>query len=176
MEDNFKWMGNYLHKSFSLSDREEKTLLECARWLQEEGYFHPKGYLCGVDFFRTETDLCLSEMNTRWTGGHIPARLVDKLAMGSADVYFIADRFSPDKLKMFQTFVDNNLYHPGAKVSDFKVLPLGIVPLYTDDDGSKISKVLMMVIGNIHAYTEAKNCVFGEGDLPRANIIIAKMS
>jgi len=164
------WVGNHLQKDISLSKSQEETLLRCAKWLQDEGYSHPNGYLCGANFFLSDDDLKVIEINGRWTGGQVVKRIQKKLAVGAKDVYAFIDKLSPKKFEDYKNFMSEHLYTVGEQVDSFKVLPLGFNPFI---EKGEFLLLWVMVIGNMQDFIKAKEKVFGEGELPTSEKVAA---
>lgn len=169
------WVGNHLQKDIKLSKKQQEVLLRCAKWLQSNGYGHPNGYICGADFFLSDNDLRVIEINGRWTGGQVVERVQKKLGVGTEDIYAFLDKLSPAKMKEYREFVDKHLYKVGEEVGAFKVFPLGINPYVEQDQGKEFLMLWIMVIGDIEAFTVAKEKVLGSAELPTSNQIAAKV-
>lgn len=170
---NGMWVGNHLQKDLSVSEKQKEVLLRCAKWLQDEGYSHPNGYICGADFFLGNNDLQVIEINGRWTGGQATERVQKKLGIGSEDVYAFMDKVSPNRMKECQKFVREHLYTVGAEVNSFKIFPVGISPHIEREKESEFIMLSIMVIGDIQAFTTAKEKALGTEELPTSHLVAA---
>ena len=163
------WVGNYISDAVTLTQAQARTLIQVGEFVRREGYSAPEGLNCGIDFFISDDDIRIIEINARWTGGLLPAEMARRLRLGSSDAVASFDTVSVDRLADYLAFVDNHLF--GEAEGAFSVAPLGFSPYLHHADGHSRVHVWQLTIGDYEAFKASKDRILGADELPVASTI-----
>lgn len=163
------WVGNLIGGSVTLDPAHEAVLLKVGEYVREQGYGSAEGYNCGIDYFISDEEILITEINARWTGGLFPARMTRALGLGGTDVVAFFDIVSLDGLGRYLDFHDRHLHPAGGGA--FSSIPLGFSPYPFPMAGRKMVYVWQMVAGDLEAFKAAKQQALAPGDLPTADNI-----
>ncbi|MDA0273591.1 MAG: hypothetical protein O3C68_10115, partial [Proteobacteria bacterium] len=70
------WVGNLIGPDVILTEEHRQALIRIGEYARQQGYTSPEGYNCGVDYFISDDDFKVTEINARWTGGLFPAEMI----------------------------------------------------------------------------------------------------
>lgn len=160
------WVGNLIGASVPLTAEQEAILLKVGEYARELGYVDANGLNCGIDYFISDDETLVIEINARWTGGLFPAEMTKRLGLGDTDVVAFFDTVTVESLPRYQAFVAEHLYpQDGA----FANVPIGFSPFPLQVDGREVVFVWHMVVGDLDAFKLAKRGALGAGDMPTAD-------
>ncbi|MEM7016249.1 MAG: hypothetical protein AAF512_02780 [Pseudomonadota bacterium] len=163
------WVGNYINRGFELSKAQQQVLIKVGEYAREQGYSQPQGQNCGIDFFIKGDEVVVIEINARWTGGLIPAQMIQRLDLDTVDTVTSFDMVSKDRLDNYLAFLDE--YRYGQSDADFSIVPLGFSPYLYELEGVWKTHVWEMIIGDYEAFKVIKNEVMGANELMVADTI-----
>lgn len=158
------WVGNYISDRIRLSETQREALLRVGEYVRSKGYSAAEGLNCGIDFFVRGEDIMIIEINARWTGGLMPAAMVQRLGLGDGDTVVAFDAIASSSLDAYLDFCDRHLYrNPGQA---FAGIPMGFSPYtFTDDAGREHMYVWQMIHGDLAAFRHAREQSLPGGDL-----------
>lgn len=161
------WVGNLIGGSVTLTDDQQAILLKVGQYARDLGYVSPHGLNCGIDYFISEKETLITEINARWTGGLFPAEMTRRLQLGDTDVVAFFDTVSKESLPQYQEFLSKHLY-PQTD-AEFANVPIGFSPYTINVDGREMVFIWHMVVGNLDSFKRAKRQALGEHDMPTAD-------
>ena len=162
------WVGNYISDRLTLSPRQREVCLKVGEYVRQLGYHAPEGFNCGIDFFVAGDDIVVIEINARLTGGLFPARLIERLGVGSKDTIAFIDLLSPERFTAYQDFMLNHVHDHGA---GWRMVPMGFSPFLQDVGGVQRMFVWQVVVGDFAAFRAAKDQALGADEMPTVNVI-----
>lgn len=163
------WVGNLIGANVAITPEHEAELLRVGEYAREQGYTSPEGFNCGIDYFVSDQELLVTEINARWTGGLFPAELVRRLDIGHRTVVAFFDLVRRDRIGDYLAFSDRHLL--GATAAPFACVPIGFSPFPTEIDGVEYIYLWQMVVDDFGAFKAAKEAELGAGMLPTADNI-----
>ena len=159
------WVGNYLGPDLELSEQQRAPLLRVGEYLRQRGYSAPEGLNCGIDFFlNNETgEVVVTEINARYTGGLMPAFMLEQLAATDRPAIVCFALVERSKFDQYLAFNQAHLY--GKSAAPFAAVPLGFSPYTQVIEGVEQVFVWQMVVGDLAAFNRAKRDALGIGNL-----------
>ncbi len=153
---NGLWVGNYLNANLELDKSQKEELIKVGEYARKLGYSCPEGLNCGIDFFINGSDILITEINARYTGGLFPAEMLKRIGMDKSTEGAVAffDMVSVLNLEEYLNFVDRHLF--GNSKHDFSIAPMGFSPYVIDIDGESKVNVWQVVVGDFEEFKEVK--------------------
>ena len=163
------WVGNLLGGKVTITEAHEALLIKVGEYARSHGYSAPEGINCGVDYFISDDDIIVTEINARWTGGLFPAQMAKKLGTGSRDVVAFFDVVPITAIDAYKDFTWKHL----ARDLDqpFGSVPMGFGPYPQTIEGTDFFYVWQMVVGDLEAFKAAKKKELPPGILPTADTV-----
>ena len=161
------WVGNLIGSSVLLTPAQEAVLLRVGEYVRNLGYVDANGLNCGIDYFVSDSEVLVTEINARWTGGLFPAEMTKRLELGNANVVAFFDTICKESLTQYQAFVSDNLY-PQPEAA-FANVPIGFSPYPITLEGQEMVFIWHMVVGDLDAFKEAKARALGKQDMRTAD-------
>ncbi|TDI61022.1 MAG: hypothetical protein E2O92_04150 [Alphaproteobacteria bacterium] len=163
------WVGNLIGPDVVLTPAHEAALIKVGEYARAQGYVAPEGLNCGVDYFISDDDFLVIEINARWTGGLFPAEMIRRVgAEGETCVAFV-DLVHSQKFHAYLEFVDRHLYKNSE--AHFAVIPLGCSPIPQELDNGENYFAWQIISGDFEAFKQARRAELGDGALMRAEDI-----
>jgi hypothetical protein len=163
------WVGNYIGPDVVMTPEHEQALLKIGEYARAQGYVAPEGLNCGVDYFISDDDFLVTEINARWTGGLFPAEMIRQVGATHEKCVAFVDMVVGDKFDRYLQFVDRHLFKNSTGA--FAVIPLGCSPIPQIIDGHEHFLTWQIVSGDFEAFRQARRDELGDGALMRAEDI-----
>lgn len=163
------WVGNLIGPDVVLSEEHAQQLIQIGEYARQQGYTAPEGYNCGVDYFISDDDFKVTEINARWTGGLFPAEMIRLVGAQAKTCVAFVDLVREDKFDTYLNFVERHIYGPGDP--DFSVIPLGASAIAQTIEGVKHYFAWQVIAGDFEAFKIARRSELGDGALMRADTI-----
>jgi hypothetical protein len=161
------WVGNLIGGSVTITPAQRAVLLRVGEYARNLGYVNAHGVNCGIDYFVSENETLVTEINARWTGGLFPAEMTKRLQLGDTDVVAFFDTVAKESLPQYQKFLSDHLYpQPDA---EFANVPIGFSPFVLTVAGREMVFIWHMVVGKLEAFQQAKRSALGEFDMLTAD-------
>ena len=165
------WVGNFISDTLELSTKQRETCLRVGEYVRDLGYSAPEGFNCGIDFFVHGDDISVIEINARWTGGLFPARLIERLGVGSEPCVAFIDVLSKSELPQYLDYISANVAADNQADKGFRFVPMGFSPFVQVMDDRERIYVWQVVVGDFERFKAHKNRVLGKQELPTADLI-----
>ena len=163
------WVGNLIGPEVILTEKHKKELLKLGEYVRQQGYAAPEGFNCGVDYFISDDDFKVTEINARWTGGLFPAEMIRLVGAEMKNCIAFVDLVCKDKFETYLNFVEMHLYC--AKNADFSIIPLGASAIPQTVDGVEHFFAWQIVVGDFESFKIRRAAELGDGALMRADSI-----
>ena len=163
------WVGNYIGPDVVMTPEHEAALLKIGDYARAQGFVEPEGVNCGVDYFISDDDFLVTEINARWTGGLFPAEMIRRVGATQESCVAFVDLVVSSKFDDYLKFVDRHLYKNST--GDFAVIPLGCSPIPQALENGDHFFAWQVISGNFEAFKQARRDELGEGALMRAEDI-----
>jgi hypothetical protein len=167
------WVGNLIGPDVPVTEEHRQWLLKVGEYAKAQGFVSDEGYNCGVDYFISDDDFQITEINARWTGGLFPAEMIRRVGAGNETCVAFVDLVTKDKFDGYLDFVEHHLYSNKNRDSDeaFSVIPLGASAIpQTMEDGDYYF-AWQVIAGDFEAFKKARREQLGDGALMRAETI-----
>jgi len=164
-----KWVGNFISPELHVTDTHREVLLRVGEYARAQGYSAPEGVNCGIDYFISEENIIVTEINARWTGGLFPAQFISRLGVRDASVAFF-DVLPCSEMEKFSKFQREYLFP--ATHSEFSYIPMGFTPFISEIDSTENYFTWQVVSGDFAAFVAAKHAALAPGALPTADAIL----
>ena len=161
------WVGNLIGPEVILTEKHKKELLKLGQYVRQQGYAAPEGFNC-VDYFISDDDFKVTEINARWTGGLFPEndsscwRWDEKLHRVCRPG-LQGQVWNIPKLRRDASF--------RAKNADFSIIPLGASAIPQTVDGVEHFFAWQIVVGDFESFKIRRAAELGDGALMRADSI-----
>jgi hypothetical protein len=163
------WVGNLIGPDVILTEEHAKELIRVGEYARKQGYSAPEGYNCGVDYFISDDDFKVTEINARWTGGLFPAEIIRLVGAEDKSCVAFVDLVREDKFETYLNFVALHLYK--SQNTDFSVIPLGASAQSQTIGGVDHYFVWQVIAGDFEAFKIRRAAELGDGALMRADSI-----
>jgi hypothetical protein len=163
------WVGNLIGPEVVLTEEHTKELIKVGEYARQQGYAAPEGYNCGVDYFISNDDFKVTEINARWTGGLFPAEMIRLVGAESQSCIAFVDLVREDKFETYLNFVAQHLY--GSGKAGFTVIPLGASAILQTIEGIDHHFAWQVIVGDFEAFKISRATELGDGALMRADTI-----
>jgi hypothetical protein len=163
------WVGNLIGPDIILTEEHTQELIRVGEYARQQGYTAPEGYNCGVDYFISDDDFKVTEINARWTGGLFPAEMIRLVGAEEQSCVAFVDLVREDKFETYLNFVALHLYRP--QNADFSVIPLGASAMPQTIEGIDHYFVWQVIEGDFEAFKIKRAAELGDGALMRADSI-----
>ena len=163
------WVGNLIGESVKLRPEDEAMLIRVGEYARTHGYSAPEGLNLGIDYFVSNDDIIITEINARWTGGLFPAQVIKEIGLEGQDCVAFIDQVPVNRLKDYQDFTRAHL--KGASTASFQSVPFGFGPFPVPGEDGDFIFVWQIVEGDFEAFKRAKNENLGPDVLPTADRI-----
>ncbi len=163
------WVGNLIGESVKLRAEDEATLLRVGEYARTHGYSAPEGLNLGIDYFVSDDDIIITEINARWTGGLFPAQVIKEIGLEGKDCVAFIDQVPVERLNDYQDFT--KAYLKGTSTASFQSVPFGFGPFAVPGESGDFVFVWQIVEGDFEAFKRTKNERLGPEVLPTADRI-----
>ena len=163
------WVGNLIGPEVVLTEEHKKELIRIGEYARQQGYTAPEGYNCGVDYFISDDDFKVTEINARWTGGLFPAEMIRLVGAESHSCIAFVDLVCEDKFDSYLSFVERHLFKKGNP--DFSIIPLGASAIPQVIEGVEHFFAWQIIVGDFEAFKTGRSAELGDGALMRAESI-----
>jgi hypothetical protein len=163
------WVGNYIGPDVVMTPEHEQALLKIGEYARAQGYVAPEGLNCGVDYFISDDDFLVTEINARWTGGLFPAEMIRQVGATDETCVAFVDMVIGNKFDTYLQFVDGHLFKNST--GDFAVIPLGCSPIPQVIEGKEHFLTWQIISGDFEAFRQSRRDELGDGVLMRAEDI-----
>ena len=166
------WVGNFIPRTYSLTPAQEASLLKVGEYARHHGIGAPEGNNCGIDYFvGPNGEIIVTEINVRWTGGLFPTQAIERIKPQGIDSVVCFDIVPTDQADAYMDFVE--AHPPGPGEGAFSCVSLGFSPFQQDIGGRPHIYVWHLVMGDFHAFHDAKTAALAPGVLPTTDVIRA---
>jgi hypothetical protein len=163
------WVGNLIGPDVILTPDHAQQLIKVGEYARAQGYVAPEGLNCGVDYFVSDDDFLVTEINARWTGGLFPAEMIRRVGAEQETCVAFVDLVHGQKFHAYMEFVDRHLY--GNSEGDFAVIPLGCSPIPQALENGENYFAWQVISGDFEAFKQARRTELGVAALMRAEDI-----
>ncbi len=163
------WVGNLIGPDVILTEEHRQALIRIGEYARQQGYTSPEGYNCGVDYFISDDDFKVTEINARWTGGLFPAEMILLVGAQAKTCVAFVDLVREDKFETYLDFVAQHLF--GSGDPDFSLIPLGASAIPQTIEGVDHYFAWQVIAGDFEAFKIARRSELGDGALMRAETI-----
>ncbi len=162
-------VGNLIGDSVTLRPEDEEMLLRVGEYARAHGYSAAEGLNLGIDYFVSDEDIVVTEINARWTGGLFPAQVISEVGLKGQDCVAFIDQVPVDRLADYRNFTSTFL--KGQSPASFQSVPFGFGPFPVTVEGRDHIFVWQIVEGDFEAFKAAKNDTLGTDVLATADRI-----
>jgi hypothetical protein len=163
------WVGNLIGPDVPLTEEHREWILKVGEYARAQGFVSDEGLNCGIDYFISDDDFQITEINARWTGGLFPAEMIRQVGATNETCVAFVDLVAKDKFEGYLDFIEQYLF---ANSDDkFSVIPLGAsaIPQMMEDGEYYFS--WQVIAGDFEAFKQARRDQLGDGVLMRAETI-----
>lgn len=137
-----KWFGNIFTSNNKILNLKQFTQLKkCINALRDIGYKSRSGLIVGIDFFFDSTEVYITDINARWTGGLPIALLRQKLNCEHNNGIAYVDKINKNNIQDYLEYCNTNF-------SQARVFPVSFGP---SENRNKFY-VWTFIIGNYKQY------------------------